>query len=169
MAVRRSKKNQNQLEVVEKTVEDRRPYATPTEQRQQAVGAMMRRIFNGTKSEELGEELGVSRATVDRRLVGAREDGVPQIAREIFISEFLPYSMTVLKEALQGDDLKLAVQVALKVVAGLQIMEDPAKLEAATIASGEPESLEVWRAKFTKKSAVIDTVPIKQLEENHES
>lgn len=131
--------------------------------RLKGIDMMMERLFVGTTQRQMAKEAGISEPQVSARLAKARADGVPELAREIFIKEFLPESMVVLQEALRGDDLKLATQVALKVVAGLQIMEDPKKLELASNGV-EPESLEIWRAKFIKKpSNVVEGVTVRSI------
>lgn len=127
------------------------PHLHPAEQRAQASLMMMQRLCNNTTTSQIGDEFGVTPRTVTRRLALARADGVPDAARQIFIDEMLPESMVVLQEALRGDDAKLAVQVALKVVDGLKAMELPAAASAVA-----DESLEIWREriKLTRSTAV---------------
>lgn len=131
-----------------------------TDARLQGINLMMKRLFAGKTNQQLQDETGLTPAQLANRMAHARKDGVEQIARDMFITEFLPEAMVVLQEALRGENLKLATQVALKVVAGLEIMEDPIKKEQSAM---EPESLEAWRVKFTKKVAPIEGVVVKQL------
>lgn len=114
------------------------------EQRAQATAMMVKRLF-GDSLATIADAYGVTRRTVERRLAAARLDGVPDAARQVFIDEMLPQSMAVLQEALRGDDMKLAVQVAIKVVDGLKVME----AAGAPGAGAVEESLEVWRATRT--------------------
>lgn len=130
--------------------------------RLQGINLMMKRLFAGKSNAELMDETGLTPAQLANRMAHARADGVAEVARGLFINEFLPEAMVVLQEALRGEDLKLATQVALKVVAGLEIMEDPKKHLAAP--TGVVESLEVWRAKFIKKPTnVVEGVTVKSL------
>ncbi len=145
--------------IVEKVVKGRTEPDTE-KIRTQATTMMMKRLFEGASNKQLAVDGGVSEQTVDARIKAAKQNGVPEAAREIFIKEFLPKSLAVLQEALASDDLQLATRVALKVVEGLEIMEDPTK---ATVTQGEPESLEVWRAKFVTKKASVEGVVVKQL------
>lgn len=133
--------------------------------RLQGIDLMMQRLYGGKTNKEMEAETGLSQPVVSNRLKAAKELGVPEVAREIFIKEFLPASMAVLQEALHSSNLKIATQVALQVVKGLEIMEDPA---AKPEAFGEPESLEVWRAKFVKKAPVVEGVVVRQLTEGEE-
>lgn len=143
-----------------KKVKGTKPKTDPNDIRMDGINMMLARLYQGTSTKELAEKAGMSGDAINDRLNVAKSIGVPEVAREIFIKEFLPASMAVLQEALVGEDLKLAVQVALKVVAGLEVMEDPVKKDHSQM---EPESLEAWRVKFTKKVAPIEGVVVKQL------
>lgn len=115
---------------------------------------MVKRLMGEGTIAELSEDFNLDRSTVKRRLEQARTDGVPDIAREVFINEMLPESMVVLQEALRGDDMKLAVQVALKIVDGLKAMEHPATANPQVHTDSNQvieESLELWKAKITRK------------------
>jgi hypothetical protein len=160
LATRRSG---NRTAIVAKTVKETNP-PDPVASRLKTIDLMMKRLYGGVPSKQLAAEAGIGVSSVDARLAKAREMGVPEIARDIFLKEFLPASMAVLQEALYGKDLKLATQVALKVVAGLEVMEDPAKAE---IKQAEPESLEIWRAKFVKKPAVeVKAISSRRIDES---
>lgn len=137
--------------------------ADKNDMRMEGINMMLKRLYNNTPIKQLAAEADMGESAVRDRLTIAKEIGVPEVAREIFIKEFLPASMAVLQEALVGEDLKLAVQVALKVVAGLEVMDDPKKSE---IKQMEPESLEVWRAKFTKKPVVeVKAISARRIDE----
>lgn len=148
----------NRIIIVAKTVKGTKPKTDPNDIRMDGINMMLARLYQGTSTKELAAKAGMSGDAVNDRLNIAKSIGVPEVAREIFIKEFLPASMAVLQEALVGEDLKLAVQVALKVVAGLEVMENPDKQSSPV---GEPESLEAWRVKFTKPKAV-EGVVVKQ-------
>lgn len=158
--------------IKERVVKDKFVRPSPEQVRDQQVTIMMRRLFSGGEkytNKKAAKDLKVSERTIEDRAKGARADGVPEVARKIFISEFLPVSMARLKEALLGDDLKLAVQVALKMVDGLKVMEDPATFQPASLENAEPESLEAWRVKFKDKGEAAITVEsneVKQLGEH---
>lgn len=147
---------------VEKVVKGAQVQIDPLEARLKTIDLMMQRLYGKPLTvKELAAKNNLSPETVEDKLIKARKLGIPEIAREIFIREFLPASMAVLQEALHGSNLKLATTVALKVVAGLDIMEDPAKAEAA--AAMEPESLEAWRVRFTKKAPTVEGMVVRQL------
>lgn len=128
--------------------QDDKPKLSAVEKRAQATLMMMERLFGGPSGtlKALGEKYHMDPRTVQRRLALARQDGVPDEAREVFIREMLPQSMAVLQEALTGTDLRLAVTVALKIVDGLKAMDAPA---AAAVATGMEETLESWKAELT--------------------
>lgn len=127
----------------------------PSERRAQATLMMVKRIFGGMTVKDIGEEFSVSSATAGRRLAQARQDGVPEAARELFIEQMLPTSMAVLKEALEGEDMKLAVQVALKVVDGLNVMDAPKAEPTHT-----EETLVEFRARISKSTYPADAPAI---------
>lgn len=134
------------LGIIEKVkTTSKSPRLNEDEQRAQATLMMTRRLFGDGTVARLSEEFGVAPATVNRRLDIARRDGIPDEVRRCFIEEMLPTSMVVLQDALRGDDLKLAVQVALKIVDGLKALDTPRDDVAATV----EETFEVWRAKHT--------------------
>ena len=138
------------LGIVEKTIVSEKRL-TAVERRAQASAMMMRRLFGGREAsiEGLAKEFDLNKATVTKRLALARNDGVPDEAREVFIREMLPASMAVIQEVLTGDDRKLAFAAAKMVIEGLEAM----RAEPTGAGSGDPgvqESFELWRAKFTR-------------------
>lgn len=138
--------------MLEKPIEikDQKARINKSEARAQAALMMVERLKGNGSVKRLAEHFGVAPRTVNNRLALARQDGVPDQAREIFIDSLLPESMAVLQEALQGEDLKLAVQVASKIVDGLKILEGPKEDSPATVA-GATETLELFRARLTRK------------------
>ena len=137
-----------QLEVTERVITNQRGSFNQSERRIQSVAIMVKRLFEGKSIEAVAGELGLSTTQVMKRIKQAREDGVPETVRDYTINEMLPESMVVLKEALQGPDLKLATSVALEITKRLKAMDSPeavAQLDA-------DETLELWRAKITKKA-----------------
>lgn len=154
----------NRTAIVTKVVKGTGDKPDPNEMRMQGIDMMMRRLYGNKTTKQLAAEAGLDTSNVDRRLEIAKELGVPEIARDIFLKEFLPASMAVLQEALHGEDLKLAATVAMKVVAGLEIMKDPTKQAPMQV---EPESLEIWRAKFVKKPIMeVKAISTRRIDES---
>ena len=117
------------------------------DRRAQAAAFMARRLM-GESNAAIARDSGLSMATVSTRLELARQDGVPGEARRILIDEMLPQALVVMQEALRSDDLKLAVTVAMKLVDGLKVMDDPARLQN----SGISETLESFRLNLTRRT-----------------
>lgn len=137
------------LAIVEKLTGPSPARLNSDERRAQATAMMVRRIFGEGSTADLADRFNVSERTVDRRLAKARQLGVPEEARRVFVEEMLPQSMAVMQEALRGDDMKLAVTVALKVVDGLRALELPPDPAAARPIV--EESLELWRSRVTRR------------------
>ncbi len=108
---------------------------------------MVRRLMGEGTIKELAADFNLQPKTINNRLVLARSDGVPDAARRIFIDEMLPHSMVILKEALDGQDMKLAVKVALKIVEGLKTFDLPVAQHPVGLASTVEESFEIWKAR----------------------
>lgn len=128
------------------------------DKRAQAAMMMVQRLGQSKTIEELSKEYNVSKRTVDRRLARARVDGVPDEARRLIINDFLPLSLAVCKEALNGDDMKIAVQVALKIIDGLDVMKDPDKADAESVHAKNviEDSFEVYRARVIRRHQATD-------------
>lgn len=136
----------NRLEVRERLVQPSRQKLNGSDARAQATLMMMRRLLGDGNLQDLSQDFGLAQRTVSDRLSKARLDGVPDAAREVFIRELLPASMAVLKEAVDGDDIRLAVQVALKIVDGLKVMEPP-----SGASPDDGTEFEVWRERIHLK------------------
>lgn len=116
---------------------------------------MMRRLSGDASLAKLGEEFNLDPRTVQRRLSLARDLGVLAEARKVFVSEMLPQSMAVLQEALDGDDLRLATMVALKVVEGLRAIEGGTATPSSA-AAGVEETFERFRERIIVKRTATD-------------
>lgn len=130
-----------------------------SDRRAQAAVMMMQRLTEDVTTKELAASYGISERTVERRLADARENEVlVRHIQTVFVQDLLPRSLVVLKEALEGDDKRLAVTVAMKVVDGLKAMTALPDIAAQ---SGQEDSLEVFRAKLTRRPArsTADAVP----------
>lgn len=128
----------------------------------QASAMMMERLFSGASLQTLQDKFGVSEGTVKRRLEMARQDGVPDEARRVFIQEMLPTAMAVVQEALLSEDEKIRTQAAWKVIDGLRAMELIGHADGPP-AQGE-ESLEFWRARFTRPAPLAPSNPASDAE-----
>lgn len=117
----------------------------------QASLIMMRRLAGDASLAQLGEEFNLDPRTIQRRLALAKTDGVLDRARSVFVSDMLPQAMVVLQEALAGDDLKLAVDVAKSIVSGLKAMEG---IPSATITHTVEESFEHFRQRLSVTQTV---------------
>jgi hypothetical protein len=126
------------------------------EKRVQATAMLARRLF-GDKITEIADEFQVNPKTVYRRLSDARASGALSDCRSIIIESMLPKAMAVMQEALEGDDMKIAVQVALKIVDGLEALKGPDGHAGA--AGTVEETLEHWRARrVTRVGTLADAV-----------
>ena len=139
----------------------------------QAARMMSMRLFEHKTVAEIAKEYGMERATESRRLKLARENGVPEEARTIFIREMLPAAMAVVLDTLKSTDEKLRMSAAKMVIEGLDAMKPPEDEQAARKAgAGDNDEYEVWREriKITRKSisgseraatgAIIDATPV---------
>ena len=137
----------DKLEVRERLIKHSSPKLCASDRRAQATMMMVRRLMGEGTIKELAADFHLLPKTINNRLSLARTDGVPDMARQIFIDEMLPQSIVVLKDALDGDDMKLAVQVALKIVDGLKALELPPAQQPAGTAGTVEESFEIWKAR----------------------
>lgn len=114
---------------------------------------MVQRLTADKPVSELASDLGCSERTVRRRLAQARVEGVTEAIRDVFAQDMLPRSLAVLQEALDGDDIKLAVMVAMKVIDGLKVFAAPT---AADTPLGKGDTFEAFRERLTIRRAASD-------------
>lgn len=115
----------------------------------QAVALYHRHIFGDRTVPELVEEFGIAETTVKRRLSLAREVGIPDQVREIFIHEMLPMAMAVVRNSLLSDDEAISLKAAQFVIKELEAMKPKQITVSASAVTNQPiESLEEWRSKL---------------------
>lgn len=155
-----------QIAPVERKLPEGRPRLAHVDQVAQAALLYQHRLFGDKTIATLSDEFGIPERTVRRRLALAREDGIPEEVREIFIQEMLPSAMAVVQQAMRSDDEKLRLSAAKMVIEGLDAMKLPTPPDGMRPgqAGSDDESMEVWREriKIVKRSAsacVIDALP----------
>lgn len=131
----------------------RRSAQTDPDARRLAATQVMVRRLNGESVQDIADSLGVHRSTVHERIKEARRDGVPSVARAIFISDMLPSAMAVIEEALAGTDMKLALSAAKMVIDGLDAIKPP----PGSTGAGE-ETFELFRERFIVRRPIAGAI-----------
>lgn len=121
--------------------------------------------LKGKTLDTLSKEFNLGHRTVRRRIATGSKDQILEMARMVIIEELLPKSIAALQQALEGTDVRLATQVALKLVNDLEILQAP-----TTMQQTEEETFESWRAQLPEDTPAgsfisIQAVPQTDLDE----
>lgn len=139
--------------------------ASTAERRVESASLMLQRLTAGSTMSDLSKTTGLSERTVRRRIAAARDgNDLLEGIRTVLVQDMLPRSLAVMQEALDGDDMKLAVTVAMKIVdtLGMRAIGHPVA-EGPPNAGRTEDSLELWRERLTLTRRVDEPAAVEAL------